>query len=360
VVKRGEIRPQNDFNPSEERGKWILLPANARKNYQNLLSKQQKLVISSESSPYNYITEGFGKRAVIAFGIGYNYTIEVIKSYNLNIPVFKISQYPLPEQKLKEFCEKYDDILIVEEGYPVYEELLKGFFGNKMFRGRIDGALPRTGELSPNLLANALEIETEDLNVTPEIVVPRPPMLCQGCSHRDLFDSINLAMETFPNKQVFGDIGCYTLGALPPYSSISTCIDMGASITMAKGAADAGMRPAVCVIGDSTFSHSGMTGLLDAVNDRSPVTIIISDNETTAMTGGQNSAGTGRFFDICKGLGVEEAHIRMLIPLKKNLEENVAILKEEFEYNGVSVIISQRECVQTLKKHMKQCNEILS
>lgn len=135
---------------------------------------------------------------------------------------------------------------------------------------------------------------------------------------------------------------------------------MGASITMAKGAADAGMRPAVCVIGDSTFSHSGMTGLLDAVNDRSPVTIIISDNETTAMTGGQNSAGTGRFFDICKGLGVEEAHIRMLIPLKKNLEENVAILKEEFEYNGVSVIISQRECVQTLKKHMKQCNEILS
>lgn len=360
VVKRGKIRPQNDFNPSEERGKWILLPANARKNYQNLLSKQQKLVISSESSPYNYITEGFGKRAVIAFGIGYNYTIEVIKSYNLNIPVFKISQYPLPEQKLKEFCEKYDDILIVEEGYPVYEELLKGFFGNKMFRGRIDGALPRTGELSPNLLANALEIETEDLNVTPEIVVPRPPMLCQGCSHRDLFDSINLAMETFPNKQVFGDIGCYTLGALPPYSSISTCIDMGASITMAKGAADAGMRPAVCVIGDSTFSHSGMTGLLDAVNDRSPVTIIISDNETTAMTGGQNSAGTGRFFDICKGLGVEEAHIRMLIPLKKNLEENVAILKEEFEYNGVSVIISQRECVQTLKKHMKQCNEILS
>ena len=127
----------------------------------------------------------------------------------------------------------------MEEGYPVYEELLKGFFGNKMFRGRIDGALPRTGELSPNLLANALEIETEDLNVTPEIVVPRPPMLCQGCSHRDLFDSINLAMETFPNKQVFGDIGCYTLGALPPYSSISTCIDMGASITMAKGAADA-------------------------------------------------------------------------------------------------------------------------
>jgi indolepyruvate ferredoxin oxidoreductase alpha subunit len=125
---------------------------------------------------------------------------------------------------------------------------------------------------------------------------------------------------------------------------------MGASITMAKGAADAGMHPVVCVIGDSTFTHSGMTGLLDAVNDKSSLTVIISDNDTTAMTGGQTSSGTGKFFDICKGIGVEENHIRMIIPLKNKLEENVSILKEEFEYKGVSVIISQRECVQTLKK----------
>jgi indolepyruvate ferredoxin oxidoreductase alpha subunit len=167
-----------------------------------------------------------------------------------------------------------------------------------------------------------------------------------------------MVMENYSQKQIFGDIGCYTLGALPPYSSISTCVDMGASITMAKGAADAGMRPAVCVIGDSTFTHSGMTGLLDAVNDKSPVTVIISDNDTTAMTGGQDSAGTGKFFDICKGIGVEEDHIRVIKPLKKNLEENIAILREEFEYNGVSVIISQRECVQTLKKNRKQAIEI--
>jgi len=92
-------------------------------------------------------------------------------------------------------------------------------------------------------------------------------------------------MANYPNNRVFGDIGCYTLGALPPFNAIHTCVDMGAAITMAKGAADAGMRPAVCVIGDSTFTHSGITGLLDAVNDRSPLTVIISDNETTAMTG---------------------------------------------------------------------------
>ena len=350
VIELSESRQQNALNPSEDRGKWILLPANARRNYWQLLNKQQEMVAISEESPFNKIVEGKEKRAVIAFGIGFNYAMEVIKTFNLDIAVLKISQYPLPENIIKEFSQRYDEILIVEEGYPIIEELLRGFFDNKKFRGRLDGALPRTGELSPNLLAKAFGVKTDDDRVVPDVVVGRPPMLCQGCSHRDLFDAINMVMDGYTQKQVFGDIGCYTLGALTPYSTISTCVDMGASITMAKGAADAGMRPAVCVIGDSTFTHSGMTGLLDAVNDKSSVTVIISDNDTTAMTGGQNSSGTGRFFDICKGIGVDENHIRVIIPLKKNLEENVAIMREEFEYEGVSVIISQRECVQTLKR----------
>lgn len=350
VIKIRESRQQNLYNPSEEKGKWILLPANARRNYQKLLTKQEEMVALSEESIFNRLVDGSGTRAVIAFGIGYNYVMEVIESYNLDIPVLKISQYPLPENKIKEFCSIYDDILIVEEGYPVIEELMKGYFGNEKFKGRLDGVLPRTGELSPNLLAKALGVKYNNNLVIPDVVVARPPMLCQGCSHRDLFDAINLVMEDYPQKHVFGDIGCYTLGALPPYNTISTCVDMGASITMAKGAADAGMLPAVCVIGDSTFTHSGMTGLLDAVNDNSSLTVIISDNDTTAMTGGQTSSGTGRFFDICKGIGVDENHIRIITPLKKNLEENAATMKEEFEYEGVSVIISQRECVQTLKK----------
>ncbi len=350
VIKRSESREQNLFDPSSEKGKWILLPANARRNYLQLLKKQDEMVALSEESVFNRLVEGNGSRAVIAFGIGFNYAMEIIESYDLDIPVLKISQYPLPKKKIKEFCSKYDDILIAEEGYPVIEEMMKGYFDNDKFRGRLDDALPRTGELSPNLLAKALGVITNDHNVIPDIVVGRPPMLCNGCSHRDLFDAINKVMEGYPQKHVFGDIGCYTLGALAPYNTISTCVDMGASITMAKGASDAGMQPAVCVIGDSTFTHSGMTGLLDAVNDKSSLTVIISDNDTTAMTGGQTSSGTGKFFDICKGIGVEENHIRMIIPLKIKLEENIAILKEEFEYKGVSVIISQRECVQTLKK----------
>ncbi|HKK80715.1 MAG TPA: thiamine pyrophosphate-dependent enzyme, partial [Prolixibacteraceae bacterium] len=146
---------------------------------------------------------------------------------------------------------------------------------------------------------------------------------------------------------------CYTLGALPPFNGISSCVDMGASVTMAKGAADAGLRPSVAVIGDSTFTHSGITGLLDAVNDKSPMTLIISDNDTTAMTGGQDSAGTGKMEQICLGIGVEKEHIRTIIPIKKNLDENIKIIKEEFDYEGVSVIIANRECIQTAIKHKK-------
>jgi indolepyruvate ferredoxin oxidoreductase alpha subunit len=119
------------------------------------------------------------------------------------------------------------------------------------------------------------------------------------------------------------------------------------------GAADGGLRPSVAVIGDSTFTHSGMTGLLDAVMKNSPVTVIISDNSATAMTGGQKSHATGRLQKICEGLGVGKEHIRTITPLKKNHEENVRIMQEEFEYDGVSVIISARECIQTASKRRK-------
>lgn len=122
---------------------------------------------------------------------------------------------------------------------------------------------------------------------------------------------------------------------------------------MAKGASDAGLTPAVAVIGDSTFTHSGMTGLLDAVIENTPITVIISDNSTTGMTGGQPSAAFGRLVEICKGLGVHPDHIRLMVPLKKNHEENMRIIKEELAYNGVSVIIPQRECIQTAARRKK-------
>jgi len=354
VVERTAITAENGLNPETDKRKWILLPAIARQRYAGLLDKQAELVEYSENSPYNRIVEGKGNKAVIAFGIAFNYVMEMIREYGLNIPVLKISHYPLPEKTIKAFYEKYDSVLIAEEGYPVYEELLRGYFDTPKIHGRMDGTLPRMGELSPDIIARALGQQTLIGKQVPEETPARPPRLCDGCSHRDLFEAMNIALKECGGNHVFGDIGCYTLGALPPYNAINTCVDMGASVTMAKGAADAGLRPAVAVIGDSTFTHSGITGLLDAVNDDSPVTIIISDNNTTAMTGGQDSAGTGRLFKICSGIGVDENHIRTIIPLKKNLEENISVLKSEFEYDGVSVILANRECVQTAARNKRK------
>jgi indolepyruvate ferredoxin oxidoreductase alpha subunit len=141
------------------------------------------------------------------------------------------------------------------------------------------------------------------------------------------------------------------LGALPPHESINSCVDMGASITMAKGAAVAGFFPSCCVIGDSTFTHSGMTALLDAVIEKSNIVVFIADNSTTGMTGGQASHAFGRLESICLGLGIEKEHFHIINPLPKNHDEFVKIIKKEIEYNGPSVIVPSRECVQTLKKH---------
>lgn len=344
---------QNDLNPETNNRKFVLLPAIARKSYDNLIEQQPQLETISEESSLNKLVEGSDKKlGIIAFGIAYNYVMEAVKKYDLSYSVLKIGQYPLPRKMINDFFNANEKILVAEEGYPVYEEMLRGYFDNEKINGRLDKTLPRTGELTPDSVAAALGIAKAETLEIPEIIANRPPALCKGCSHRDVYEAMNIILGD-TNKHVFADIGCYTLGALPPFNAISSCVDMGASVTMAKGAADAGLRPAVAIIGDSTFTHSGITGLLDAVNDKSPITLIISDNDTTAMTGGQDSAGTGKMEKICIGIGVDEAHIKTIIPIKTNLEKNIEIMKEEFAYEGVSVIIANRECVQTAMRKKK-------
>jgi indolepyruvate ferredoxin oxidoreductase alpha subunit len=248
-----------------------------------------------------------------------------------------------------------EEVLICEEGQPFIEDMVRGVMpGNAVIRGRLTGQLPRTGELNPDLIKKALGIPVDENYAPCEDVTPRPPALCQGCGHRDVYTALNEVLQKYPNARVFGDIGCYTLGFLPPYKAIHSCVDMGASITMAKGASDAGQWPAVAIIGDSTFTHSGMTGLLDAVNENANITVIISDNLTTAMTGGQDSAGTNKFEAICRGLGVADEHLKVVVPLPKNMPEITRIIEEEINYNGVSVIIPRRECMQTLQRRLKR------
>ena len=356
IVERKDAVAQNKLNPETDKKKWILLPANARNRYASLLEMQKDLVAYSDASPYNRVVDGNGSKGIIAFGLAFNYVMEVITEYDLAIPVLKISQYPLPENLIKDFYNKYDSILVAEEGYPVYEELLRGYFDNPKISGRLDNTLPRKGELTPDAIAEALGVRKVSDELEAFDIPGRPPRLCDGCGHRDLYEALNKTLLNYNHQHVFSDIGCYTLGALPPFNAINTCVNMGASITMAIGAAEAGLHPAVAVIGDSTFTHSGITGLLDAVNYGSPVTVIISDNDTTAMTGGQESSGSGNLREICMGVGVSEEHIKTIIPLKRNLEENMAILKNELDYNGVSVILATRACVQTLKRNKRRSN----
>ncbi len=347
VVQR-EVLPENELALPSDPRQFVLLPAIARRRYKGLLAKQSDLEKLSEESKFNKYTDGADRtKGIIACGIAYNYLMENYQEKACPFPVLKICQYPLPSALIKRMEQECDEILVLEEGMPLVEEVLSDFFGKaKPVHGRLDGVLPRDGELSPDLVAKALGIAIVAGADIPAVVANRPPALCQGCGHQDVYAVMNEVLENYSKGRVFSDIGCYTLGALPPYETIYSCVDMGASITMAKGAADAGLVPAVAVIGDSTFAHSGMTGLLDAVNEKSNITVVISDNESVSMTGGQDSSAFGKIESICEGIGVDPAHIRVIVPLKKNHEEMKQMFIEELAYDGVSVIIPRRECLQ--------------
>ncbi len=362
-VQRRKQLEQNEGSMPQNLRQFVLLPSIARVNYNNLLSNQVNMEKASEDSEYNKYFDGDDKSlGIIACGIAYNYLMENFQERELKHPLLKLSQYPLPRKDVEKILKECDKIMVIEEGYPIVEEMLKGYQekGTPVI-GRLSGALPRTGELNPNHIAEAFGFDFEEGQTAPELIKNRPPAMCQGCGHIEAYNALNAALQQYSEGRVFSDIGCYTLGALPPYNAINSCVDMGASITMAKGAADAGLVPAVAVIGDSTFTHSGITGLLDCVIEGSPITIIISDNFTTAMTGGQDSHALGRLEDICAGVGVKEDHIKVFKPTKKNIDEMTQIIKEELEYDGVSVIIPRRQCVQTMKnknlaERLKQLN----
>lgn len=353
-VLRKESLPQNQIKLPSDLKQYILLPALARKRWSKILSIQPSLLEESENSTFNQYINGNDKSiGIIASGIAFNYVMETFHGAN-PYPIVKISQYPIPEKMIKKLYKEVDRLIVIEEGYPFIEKMLTSFLcDNLKVEGKLTGLLPREGELNPNIVAQALGLPNIEGKDIPTFAVGRPPSFCPGCSHIDSYNALNEALKDYSKGRVFSDIGCYTLGATPPFEAINSCVDMGASIPMAKAASDMGLRPAVAVIGDSTFTHSGMTGLLDAVFYNAPITVMILDNSTTGMTGGQPSHANQRLVSICTGLGVNPEHIRIIKPLKNRHQENVQIIKEELAYEGVSVIIPTRECVQTLNRRMR-------
>ena len=336
---------QNNMSMPEDEKHFILLPAYAKKNYAELVDLQPAFAAESNTAGHNTYVKGTKpEKAILTTGIAYNYLME---NYDpkMGCSILKITQYPLPTDLIQQMvADGLKELLVIEEGQPVVEEMICGMVpSNVLIKGR----------LTPDSVRAALGLKALPTNEKEAIVVGRPPALCQGCGHRDMYAALNEVAREYEAPRIFGDIGCYTLGALSPFHAIHACVEMGASVTMAKGAADAGQHPAIAVIGDSTFTHSGMTGLLDCVNANANVVVLISDNLTTGMTGGQDSAGTGRLEQICTGLGVAPEHVRVVVPLPKNMEEIKAVLREEIDYPGTSVVIARRECIQTLKRHLK-------
>lgn len=330
-----------------ERGNWLLLPVNARRRYRELIEFQSTLQDYSENSRFNML-DLRGSLGIIATGIAYNHVREVIGD-DSTYSVFKVGTYPAPGEMVRKLVDHCEDIVVIEEGYPYLETQLTGMLGipGKSIRGKRTGALPRDGELTADTVRAAIGMPAVE-TLAPITDLPnRPPRLCDGCPHTDTFKAMMEAVGPFDSPLLFSDIGCYTLGALPPHNAIHTCVDMGASVSMGVGAAKAGAHPIVCTIGDSTFTHSGMTGLIGATHEDANMTLVILDNATTGMTGGQESFATGdNLLDLLKGLGVKEEHLVRIVPLKKNHEKNTDIFKKEIAHQGLSVIVAWRACIQ--------------
>ncbi|MFP4082479.1 MAG: thiamine pyrophosphate-dependent enzyme [Candidatus Aminicenantes bacterium] len=341
---------------------WTLLPVNARRRFKILVEKQKELKDFSNTSKFNKlrIDRKNTSLGIIASGVAYNYVLENYPHQEQCPSVLKISTYPLPERLISQLVNHVDTVLVVEEGYPYIEKTLKGIFGihGKNLRGKLTGHLPITGELSPEEVRRAMAVKPLEKRYQADFHLPsRPPQLCRGCPHADTYHALNKALRPYPRANVFSDIGCYTLGALPPYQAINSCVCMGASVGMAKGGADAGVYPSVAVVGDSTFAHSGLTPLLDAAAADTDMTLVILDNSTVAMTGGQPTFASGEgLVRMVEGLGVDKKHIRVIEPLPKNLKKNVQVFEEEISHRGLSVIIAARECIQEVRKKKRSSN----
>jgi indolepyruvate ferredoxin oxidoreductase alpha subunit len=351
-VATREARPQNPLRPTREIRKWTLLPSNARIQYKHLTDAQPELLRRAEDSVHNRLSLA-GHRGVITCGIAHNYFLENIEEGH-DLSVLSLAHYPVPAGRIRALVEHVDDLLVLEDGYPVVENMVRGLFGlaGVRVRGRMTGELPRTGELNPDLVRAALDLAPFPTAHEPsQSLAARPPALCKGCPHTDTFKALNAALSDFDNPQVFSDIGCYTLAALPPLEAVHSCVAMGASIGMAAGAAHAGYRPAVAAIGDSTFAHGGITPLLSAVQQGVNLKVLVLDNGTVGMTGTQRSMSTGEALDhIILGAGVAPEHLRVIEPTPANHDSNVKILREELAWEGTSVIIARRTCLEALKR----------
>jgi indolepyruvate ferredoxin oxidoreductase alpha subunit len=323
-----------------------MLPNNAKKRHVFVEDRLLRLKEWAETSSLNQIIDGDKEIGFITSGISFQYVREAFPKAT----VLKLgTTFPLPEKLIKKFASSVAKLAVVEELDPFIEDQIKAM-GVTVHLGK--NVLPLWGEFSQRLVREKITGSTLPMKEPVAGLIMRPPTFCPGCSHRGLYTVLAKL-----KLHVSGDIGCYTLGALPPFSAMHTCICMGASISaahgMAKGLSLQGVQQKpVAVIGDSTFLHSGITGLINMVYNGGDVIVIIMNNDTTGMTGGQEHAGTGRtaggaeaprldIAKLCQAIGAKR--VREIDAYKiKDLEK---IMKEELAEKGPTVLISNQPCV---------------
>ncbi|MCI8590040.1 MAG: indolepyruvate ferredoxin oxidoreductase subunit alpha [Clostridiales bacterium] len=346
-----EERKEVALKPYEKNiAKNVMMPANAVKRHVVVEERIKALVNLAETTGLNRIEENGAKIGVICAGIAYMYAKEALGD---QVDYLKLGMvYPLPEEKLKAFAAAHEQIFVIEELDPFIEEHCRALGLSVIGKE----AFSLLGEYTPAMIKKAvLHEEAPAFEAVEETLPVRPPVMCAGCPHRGTFYVLKKLGLT-----VSGDIGCYTLGAAAPLQSVDTTICMGASVSAAHGMAKARgkefNRKLVSVIGDSTFMHSGMTGLVDIVYNKGANTVIILDNSITGMTGHQDNPTTGytirgeetkqvNLITLCHGLGVE--HVVVADPF--DVKEFERVVKEETERDEPSVIIAQRPCA-LLKK----------
>jgi indolepyruvate ferredoxin oxidoreductase alpha subunit len=342
IVEMGEVkeppRPSVERHPAE----WVMLPANARVRHPVIERRMVELKEYSNTSPLNVIETGDRKLGIVSSGVAYQYAKEAFPGASflkLGMP------YPMPDRLIREFAGQVDELWVVEELDPFMEDQIKALGIDCHGKDR----LPLCGELNPDIIKSTISGVAPAPFVKPPLP-GRPPSMCPGCPHRSLLWALRR------NKAfIAGDIGCYTLGFLPPLDAIDTCLCMGAGINHAHGMATvfgAGKEKIAAVIGDSTFYHSGITGLTNLAYNKGAALVVILDNSTTAMTGSQNHPGTGitirgeatislELEKLVKALGIE--WVKTVDPY--DVKKTRKTIKEALAFEGPSVIISKAPCV---------------
>jgi len=363
-VVLGELKPVKtkvvfQKNPSQ----FVTMPANARKMHKVLLEKYDQAQKIAEDSPLNQII-GNGKWGIVANGVSFDYVKDAVSDLGIsdNVSILKLGfSWPLPEKLCLKFMKQADKILVVEELEPLNERELQALAQRKGINTPIEGkgvgALSRLLEYNPGMVRQAVAEyfgvechlpEIPDLSGLPDLP-GRPPNLCAGCPHRASFYAVK---EVYGEDTIYpNDIGCYTLGIAPPFNMADFVICMGSSVTSSCGFSQATNQKVVGFIGDSTFFHSGITGLINGVHNNHKFTLVILDNGTTAMTGYQIHPGVNTeplgvertqvsIEDIVRGCGVKDVRVIKPFQVKKAIEE----IRATKEYDGISVIISKEMC----------------